>query len=294
MNAIAMLRNAQEDFGRSPAIFVRDAVRGLLAVGHNSLAVLGMVVVALTVFSAGRSEWREQAEEVVLAWLQTATDDDLAAGDATEPEVEQAPALSRATAADPKDLTHQQAAVAKWISRRYRIAPEPVSALVREAWEIGQRAALDPTLILAVMGVESSFNPFAQSPVGAQGLMQVKTRLHDDKYLAYGGALAAFDPISNLRVGVQVLKESIARAGNLQEGLRHYVGTALGAGEGDGAYVSRVLAEQGYLRKVADGKGVPTNASNSPITRLSTAAPTPPPALATPAASSEQIALLHP
>jgi hypothetical protein len=55
-----------------------------------------------------------------------------------------------------------------------------------------------------------------------------------------------------------------------------------------------VLAEQGYLRKVADGKGVPTNASNSPITRLSTAAPTPPPALATPAASSEQIALLHP
>jgi hypothetical protein len=290
MNAIAMLRNAHADAGRSPAVFVRDCVRGVLAIGHNSLALLGLVVVALTMFSAGRTEWREQAEALALEWLQTATGEDPAAGDEAEPEVEQAPALSRATAADPKDLTHQQAAVAKWISRRYRIAPEPVSALVREAWEIGQRAALDPTLILAVMGVESSFNPFAQSPVGAQGLMQVKTRMHDDKYLAYGGALAAFDPISNLRVGVQVLKESITRAGNLHEGLRHYVGTALGEAERDGAYVGRVLAEQGYLRKVADGKGVPTNASNATVVRSSAAAA---PAPTNPAASSEQIALLH-
>jgi soluble lytic murein transglycosylase-like protein len=290
MNAIAMLRNAHADCGRSPAVFVRDCFRGVLAVGHNSLAVLGLVVVALTIFSAGRTEWREQAEALALEWLQTATGEDPAADGEDVPEVGQASMVSRATAADLKDLTHQQAAVAKWISRRYRIAPEPVSALVREAWEIGQRAALDPTLILAVMGVESSFNPFAQSPVGAQGLMQVKTRMHDDKYLAYGGALAAFDPISNLRVGVQVLKESITRAGNLQEGLRHYVGTALGEGEGDGAYVGRVLAEQGYLRKVADGKGVPTNAPNATAVRPPAA---PAPVSATPAASSEQIALMH-
>jgi len=288
MKAIAMLRNAQADSGRSLAVFVRDIGHGLLALGHNSLALLGLAVVALALFSAGRTEWREHAEEVALEWLQTATDEDLAAGDEPEPVAEEAPVLSRATAADPKDLTHQQAAVAKWISRRYRVAPEPVSALVREAWDIGQRAALDPTLILAVMGVESSFNPFAQSPVGGQGLMQVMTRLHDDKYLAYGGALAAFDPISNLRVGVQVLKESITRAGDLQEGLRRYVGAALG--EGDGAYVGRVLAEQNYLRKVAEGKGVPTNASNSPARPAATPAPA---AAPTPAASSEQIALLH-
>jgi hypothetical protein len=85
-------------------------------------------------------------------------------------------------------------------------------ALVQEAWQIGQRAGLDPTLILAIMAVESSFNPFAQSPVGAQGLMQVMTRVHDDKYEAFGGVHAAFDPVSNLRVGVQVLKDCIASA----------------------------------------------------------------------------------
>ena len=60
------------------------------------------------------------------------------------------------------------------------------------------------------MAVESSFNPFAQSPVGAQGLMQVMTHVHGDKYESFGGKLAAFDPVTNLRVGVKVLKECIA------------------------------------------------------------------------------------
>src|SRR5262249_8766943 len=107
-----------------------------------------------------------------------------------------------ATTADMADLTRSQANVARWITRRYHVAPEPIARLVQESWPVGQRTNLDPTLILAVMAVESSFNPFAQSPVGAQGLMQVMTRVHNDKYEAYGGHLAAFDPVSNLRVGV--------------------------------------------------------------------------------------------
>ena len=107
---------------------------------------------------------------------------------------------------------------------------------------MGQQAGLDPTLILAIMAVESSFNPFAQSSVGAQGLMQVMTRIHDDKYEAFGGNHAAFDPVTNLRVGVQVLKECIARAGSLEAGLRFYVGAANLAD--DGGYAGKVLAEQ--------------------------------------------------
>ena len=85
------------------------------------------------------------------------------AGRAAGDPAQRADAISRATAVDPKELTRQQAAVAHWISRRYRVAPEPISRLVQEAWQVGQRAGLDPTLILAIMAVESSFNPFAQS-----------------------------------------------------------------------------------------------------------------------------------
>lgn len=290
MGTYAMLRQARRDAGRSLAVFVGDVGRGLLDVAHNSLAVLGLAVVALIVFAAGRADLREQAEAAAFEWLQTRHEERAQAnGDLIAP-VAEPEGVARATAADPRELTRQQAAVAQWISRRYRVAPEPVSALVQEAWAMGQRAALDPTLILAVVAVESSFNPFAQSPVGAQGLMQVMTRVHDDKYEAFGGSYAAFDPISNLRVGVQVLKDCIARAGSLQDGLRRYVGAALV--DGDGGYVGRVLAEQGYLKRVADGKGVPVNAPNGPAApRL--ASPVAPSASAPDTIAGERVALLR-
>lgn len=130
---------------------------------------------------------------------------------------------------------------------------------MQEAWVLGQRAGLDPTLLLAVMAVESSFNPFAQSHVGAQGLMQVMTRVHHDKYAIFGGQNAAFDPVTNLRVGVQVLQDCIRRAGSVAGGLKHYVGAANLAD--DGGYGAKVLAEAAYLRQVASGQKVAFNAS---------------------------------
>ena len=164
-------------------------------------------------------------------------------------------AVERATAADPHRLPKQQAAVAYWLSKKYRVAPEPLSALVAEAYEIGAKTKLDPTLILAVMAVESGFNPFAQSPVGAQGLMQVMTVVHKDKYANFGGRLAAFDPVTNLRVGVKVLQDCIRRAGSLEAGLRYYVGAA--NSEDDGGYAAKVMAEHARLQLVAAGRKVP-------------------------------------
>lgn len=256
VTAIERVRAALDACARSAGVFVRDVGAGLLEVSHNSLALLGLCVVATTLFAGGRADLRAAVEQHALDWLlarQEAREPMSIAATLSEPD-----AVTRATAMDPKALPQQQAAVAHWLSRRYRVAPEPVGRLVQEAWHVGQRVGLDPTLILAVMAVESSFNPFAQSPVGAQGLMQVMTRVHDDKYEAFGGTRAAFDPITNLRVGVQVLKECIARAGGLEGGLRHYVGAANLAE--DGGYVGKVLAEQVNLRKVADGKSVSVNA----------------------------------
>jgi soluble lytic murein transglycosylase-like protein len=133
------------------------------------------------------------------------------------------------------------------------------------------------------MAIESRFNPFAQSPVGAQGLMQVMTRVHDQKYERFGGILAAFDPVTNLKVGVQVLKECIARAGSVEAGLRYYVGS--GNQEGDNGYASRVLVEQGYLKHVAGGKPVPATAQ--PSAAAPGAAPAAKPAATVPAPAAE-------
>ncbi|WP_157269945.1 lytic transglycosylase domain-containing protein [Azohydromonas aeria] len=254
MTALVMLRAVRA----SVAVFVRDVVSGLIQVSHSTLALLGLTVVAVLAFAGSHPELRHEAERAAFGWLQSRYEARAEREGNLLVSLADPQGVARATATDPKELDRQQAAVAKWLSRRYRVAPEPVSRLVQEAWQVGRQAGLEPTLILAIMAVESSFNPFAQSAVGAQGLMQVMTRVHDDKYERFGGTLAAFDPVTNLRVGVQVLKECIQRAGGLEAGLRYYVGAA--NLEDDGGYAGKVLAEQAYLRQVASGRGVPFNA----------------------------------
>lgn len=233
--------------------------RWCLWASHHSLAFLGVSVLAMALFVAGHAEIRETFETKVLDWLQARYDGRAqAAADegGRAASLDASDAVSRVTAAHASELTRQQASVARWISRRYRVAPEPISRLVKEAWLAGARSGLDPTLILAIMAVESGFNPFAQSSVGAQGLMQVMTRVHNDKFERFGGILATFDPVTNLTVGVQVLQECIRRAGNIKAGLRSYVGAANHAG--DGGYAGKVLALQARLQNVAAGVTVPT------------------------------------
>jgi len=246
----------------SCGVFLRDVGNGLLEVSHNGLALLGLAVASAGVFIAGQPQIRHQIEVSTLGWLQERHEARAERDGNLLVALAEPVAVTRATATDPKELNRQQAAVANWLSRRYRVAPEPVSRLVQEAWTLGQRAQLDPTLILAIMAVESSFNPFAQSSVGAQGLMQVMTRVHDDKYEAFGGHHAAFDPVTNLRVGVQVLKECIARAGGLEAGLRFYVGAA--NLQDDGGYAAKVLGEQANLKLIAAGRQLPITVPQGP------------------------------
>jgi hypothetical protein len=228
--------------------FASDVAQGFFEITHNGFALVGLTVVFLVVALFARPDLRQTGEARLMGLLQ-------ARHAAALGMVPQLDAIDRATAANPNDLPKQQAAVAYWLSKKYRVAPEPVSALVAEAYEVGQRAKLDPALILAVMAVESGFNPFAQSPVGAQGLMQVMTGIHSDKYENFGGKLAAFDPVTNLRVGVKVLQECIQRAGSLQAGLRFYVGAA--NLEDDGGYTDKVMAEHARLLQVMSGRSVP-------------------------------------
>ena len=263
--------------------FAGDVINGFLEVTHSGFALLGLGVVFGVITLTARPDLRQAGEEELMGWLQ-------ARQEAVVGFPMELAASERAVALNPKELPREQAAVAYWLSKKYRVAPEPLAALVTEAYEIGVRTKLDPTLILAVMAVESSFNPFAQSPVGAQGLMQVITRVHTDKYEGFGGHLAAFDPVANLRVGVKVLQECIARAGSLEGGLRYYVGAA--NLPDDGGYAAKVLAEHFRLRQVANGRtGVsPAGPLNPPL--LSTKAPATPEAAPATPATGEKVALL--
>ena len=265
----------------SASLFVKDIGNGLLVVSHNTLALVGLAVVSVLLVFTSQAGLREKLEFATLGWLNARHEARAEAEGNTLLATAEPDAIARATATDPRELSRQQAAVAHWLARRYSVAPEPVSRLVQEAWAVGNRAKVEPTLILAIMAIESRFNPFAQSAVGAQGLMQVMTRVHDDKYEAFGGTLAAFDPVTNLRVGVQVLKECIQRAGSLEEGLRYYVGAANLAD--DTGYAARVLAEHDLLKSVATGRTVPANTTIRPLREAASA----------PSGESAQVALLR-
>ena len=225
-----------------------DVGRGMFIVTHSGLATVGLLVAALVLALGLRPDWLARAEtelvqwlrerQVLLAWLPEHT-------------------AQRVTALPLQVLPPAQARVADWLARKYRVAQEPMAALVAEAHVQAVRSRLPANLILAVMAIESAFHPYAQSSAGAQGLMQVMTRVHIRRYEAFGGPLAAFDPLTNLRVGVDVLLEVIRlRGGSLEDGLRFYLGGD--ALTEDGGYVAKVLEEQSRLDLVAAGVRLPS------------------------------------
>jgi energy-converting hydrogenase Eha subunit A len=138
-------------------------------------------------------------------------------------------------------------ALANYLSRRYRIAPDVTEVFVGAAHEAGREVGLDPLLILAVMAVESRFNPVAESVVGAKGLMQVVPRQHLDKLVEHGGEEAVLDPVTNIALGARILKEYIRRTGSLEAGLQFYNGALA---DPSSQYAQKVFAEKERLQQV--------------------------------------------
>jgi soluble lytic murein transglycosylase-like protein len=148
----------------------------------------------------------------------------------------------------------QQQLVTNWLAKRYRVANDAIDMLVSAAYLTAQETKLDPLLILSVIAIESRFNPFSESPVGAQGLMQVMSKIHQDKFSELGGVKAALNPVANIKVGAMILKDYVTSAGSVEAGLKRYVGAS--DNETDGGYGHLVMSEYKRLKEVAAGKSV--------------------------------------
>jgi hypothetical protein len=144
-----------------------------------------------------------------------------------------------------RDLGPEIDALTTLVAKRYRISTEPTRGLVAAAYREGQRVGLDPLLIVAVIAVESRFNPIAESDAGAQGLMQVIPGYHKDRFEA-AGVDSVLDPHDNIRLGAQILKDYIRRGGTEVAGLQIYNGSTA---DGSNAYAVKVLAEKQRLQQ---------------------------------------------
>jgi len=138
-----------------------------------------------------------------------------------------------------------QRAVADFFEKKYSLDRTKIEEYVSNTILIAKEVNIDPVLLLAVISVESNFNPNTKSHAGAEGLMQVMTSVHKDKYAIFGGTSEAAKPEVNIRVGAYILKYLIATAGSLRNGLKYYVGAA--NAEDDGGYADKVMAERSRL-----------------------------------------------
>ncbi len=216
-----------------------DLTSGFMMSSHNGLAMIGMLFFLTFLAFSIQPQWRQATQAHLLNWLQLDTYMPFhLLGDS--------PVIDRVTSADPKDLPTQQARLVKWAARKYRVAPEPLSAIVGEVFELAPKNQVDPWLVMSVMATESGFNPFMLGPSGKAGLMQIPPEQLSSRFAAFGGPMASFDPVANVRVGLGLLKEHLLTAGTVREGLKLYAGE-LPPGE-DLLYVNKVLAE--YQRMV--------------------------------------------
>lgn len=154
------------------------------------------------------------------------------------------------------DSPQNQAKIASLMAEKYKVDLQTLKSYVSHAVIVGKEVSIDPVLIIAVMAIESNFKATVQSPVGAQGLMQVMTSVHANKFIPYGGVEAAFKPEANIRVGAYILKYLIAQAGSLSGGLRSYVGASTNS---DGGYAAKVLNERNFLTSYLGGSNPQDN-----------------------------------
>lgn len=111
------------------------------------------------------------------------------------------------------------------------------------------RKGVDPSLMKAVMRMESSFRLHAISRSNAKGLMQIKTPTAFEN-----GAFNSFDPFQNVSAGCEYLSKLIEKTGSIEGGLAAYfmgyrAFRERGYTSSSRRYVERVMKYMEYYRK---------------------------------------------
>jgi len=149
-------------------------------------------------------------------------------------------------AAEPEPAVHPGRPLAEHLARHYRIGAPFAAQTMASAYLAAQENGLDPLLVLAVIGIESSFNPAAESGMGAKGLMQIIPRWHGALLDEHGGEELVLQPAVNIAVGTRILNEYIRGTGSIEAGLQRYNGASW---DDTARYAQKVLDERSRLER---------------------------------------------
>jgi soluble lytic murein transglycosylase-like protein len=216
---------------------------------HGSVIALGLLSAAALVAAVIEPQSAARGWPIVSLAQQVHAEPVLA--QAVLEHVDEPEALLQATpvvAAADTELSPALERVRSYVARRYRVSQTALLGPLARAEQSAEELGLDPLLIVAVMAIESSFNPLAESTVGAQGLMQVIPRFHQDKIGPDATPESLFDPVTNVRVGALVIQEGLRRYGSLQSALQYYGGALR---DENARYAKKVLSMQARLAAVA-------------------------------------------
>jgi soluble lytic murein transglycosylase-like protein len=216
--------------------FAAHAASFFLNFAHGSLLVAGVLVVGLVGYQYAAHGADGLNPRLV---FQSADPEALADSD------EVADAVAVPT--EPGKLSPEYTRLVQYIAKRHKVSATGLEQLVRTAIQEGRVTKVDPVLILAVTSIESGFNPLAESVFGAQGLMQIIPRFHQDKIDASRGAIALLEPAENIRVGARILRDYLRNNGALEAALQQYGGVSDAS---DTTYASKVMNEAERFRQV--------------------------------------------
>lgn len=262
--AMRKIANQSAEQTIAGAVAVQGTARHLLSTASHALTVLGVLAIATLVMMFFRPEFADRMQALspftpavaanvpdttASRFRELADNSAVVQDSASDQGILTGPMQSASVGA-----SIEQQRVTQWLSKRYRVANDATNMLVSAAYITAKEIKFDPLLILAVMAIESRFNPFAESPVGAQGLMQVMSKVHYDKFEGMGGPRSALNPVVNIKVGAMILKEYVKSGGSIEAGLKRYVGAA--EMESDDGYGAKVLGEYDRLKAVANGKRI--------------------------------------
>ena len=102
---------ALEKLAEGLRCFASDIAQGFFEITHNGFALVGLATVFCVIALTARPDLRDSGEIKLRGWLQ-------ARQEAAQGMPVERDAIERATAANPRDLPKQQAAVAYWLGKK--------------------------------------------------------------------------------------------------------------------------------------------------------------------------------